>query len=259
MLKKSLTAIVLASSFASLGAACGDRAPHIIQVPAPHGPHAGDTPDRPGQMTVNGQATLEVSPDCADISITIGVENIKTGLAVKQLEQKKLAMIEALNKSGVETGQVKLSSLVLDPVYAVDGRGYPTSFVRTYRSQITVTATTRDFAKIGDIMDAGATAGATSMSTSFRRSDLADLKKKVRDQALAAAKAKAEQTATALGIKLGRVVSVAENVGGYMWSSAYFPNSASTMNGQTAAVAIGGSLQPLTLDVSVSYEFAKET
>lgn len=254
MLKKSLAAIVLASSFASLGAACGDRAPHIIQVQAPR---ATDTPDRPGQMTVNGQATLEVSPDCADISITIGIENTKTNLAVKQLDQKKLAMIEALNKIGVETGQVKLSSLVLDPVYAVDGRGYPTSIVRTYRSQITVTATTRDFAKIGDIMDAGATAGATSMSTSFRRSDLADLKKKVRDQALGAAKAKAEQTAIALGIKLGRVVSVAENAGGYMWSNAYFPNSASTMDARTA-VAIGGSLQPLTLDVSVGYEFAKD-
>lgn len=256
MLKKSLAAIVLASSFASLGAACGDRAPHIIQVPAQH----ADTPDRPGQMTVNGQATLEVSPDCADISITIGVENTKTNLAVKDLEKKKLAMIEALNKAGVETKQVKLSSLVLDPVYAVDGRGYPTSAVRTYRSQITVTATTRDFSKIGDIMDAGATAGATSMSTAFRRSDLAELKKKVRDQALAAAKAKAEQTATALGIKLGRVVSVAENVGGYMWSSAYFPSNMSTsIDAQTMATAIGGSLQPLTLDVSVGYEFAKET
>jgi uncharacterized protein YggE len=255
MLKKSLAAIVLASSFASLGAACGDRAPHIIQVQ----PQRTDTPDRPGQMTVNGQATLEVSPDCADISITIAVENGKTSLAVKQLEQKKLAMIEALNKSGVETGQVKLSSLVLDPVYAVDGRGYQTSMVRTYRSQITVTATTRDFGKIGDIMDSGASAGATSMSAAFRRSDLAELKKKVRDQALAAAKAKAEQTATALGIKLGRVVSVAENAGGYMWNSAYFPNAASTMDVQAATVAIGGSLQPLTLDVSVGYEFAKET
>jgi uncharacterized protein len=256
MLKKSLAAIVLASSFASLGAACGDRAPHIIQVPAQN---PASVPDRPGQMTVNGQATLEVTPDCADISITIGVENAKTNLAVKELEKKKLSMIEALNKAGVETAHVKLSSLVLDPVYAVDARGYPTSFVRTYRSQITVTATTRDFAKIGDIMDAGASAGATSMSTAFRRSDLAELKKKVRDQALAAAKAKAEQTATALGIKLGRVVSVAENVGGYMWSNAYFPNSASSIDTNAAALAIGGALQPLTLDVSVGYEFAKET
>jgi uncharacterized protein YggE len=108
-------------------------------------------------------------------------------------------------------------------------------------------------------MDAGASAGATSMSTAFRRSDLADLKKKLRDQALAAAKAKAEQTATALGIKLGRVVSVAENAGGYMWSNAYFPNSASAMDAPTAAIAIGGSLQPLTLDVSVGYELASST
>jgi uncharacterized protein YggE len=247
MLTKSLAALVLASSLATLGA-CGDRAPHIIQVPA----QKVDI-ERPGTMTVTGQATLELSPDCADVSITIGVEHDKTSLAMKQLEQKKLAMLAALDKAGIESPQVKLSSLGIDPVYAVDARGYPTSFVRTYRAQITVIATTKDFAKISDIMDAGASAGATSMSTQYRRSDLAEQKQKVRDMALAAAKAKAEQTAKALGITLGRVVSVGENAGGHMWGNQYFPNAASTMDAHTA-VALGGTLQPLTLDVTVGYE-----
>lgn len=251
MLKHSLAALVLASSLA----ACGDRAPHIIQVPAPMPAEV----ERPGQMTVNGQATLEVSPDCADISITIAVENLKTGTAVKQLEQKKLAMIAALQKAGVETGQVKLSSLHLEPVYEVTAQGWTTSKVRTYRTQITVTATTKDFGKIGDIMDAGASAGATSMSTAFRRSDLAELKKQVRDMALAAAKSKAEQTASALGIKVGRVLTVVENQGGMMWSHAYFPQVANAMESRDSAVILGGQLQPLTLDVSISYELARQT
>ena len=34
---------------------------------------------------------------------------------------------------------------------------------------------------------------------------------------------KAEQTAKSLGIKLGRITSVAENAGGYTWSQEYFP------------------------------------
>jgi uncharacterized protein YggE len=252
MLTKSLAALVLASSLATLGTGCGDRAPHIIQVPA----QKPDAPQRPGQMTVTGQATLELSPDCADVSITINVEHDKTSVAVKQLEQKKVAMLAALAKAGIENGKVKLSSLGIDPVYAVNGQGYPTSFVRTYKAQITVIATTKDFAKISDIMDAGASAGATSMSTQYRRSDLAEQKAKVRDMALAAAKAKAEQTAKALGIKLGRVVSVGENAGGYMWGSQYFPsNSMATMDAQTA-ITLGGALQPLTLDVTVGFELA---
>jgi uncharacterized protein YggE len=251
MFKHSLAAFAIASSLI----ACGDRAPHIIQLPAPNAAEI----ERPGTMAVNGQATLEVSPDCADLTITISTDHTVPGTSVRALETKKLALIAALQKIGVETGQVKLSNLQLDPIYAPNPEGWATLRVRTYRSQITITATTRDFAKIGDMMDSAAAAGATSMSTAFRRSDLPELKKKVRDMALAAAKAKAEQTANTLGIKLGRITMVAENQGGYMWSSQYFPSNASASMDVSSAVALGGSLQPLTLDISISYELAKST
>lgn len=249
MFKLRIAALALASTLA----ACGDRAPHVIQLPA----NAADIA-RPGVMTVNGQATIEVSPDCADLTITLGSDHINPGTAVKSLETKKLALIAALQKIGIETGQVKLSFLHLDPIYAPNPEGWATLKVRTYRARLTLTATTKDFGKLGDMMDAAATAGATNMSSAFRRSDLPEQKAKVRDMALAAAKAKAQQTASTLGIKLGRITAVAENAGGYMWSSQYFPNAAMSMD-SSANVALGGSLQPLTLDVSVTFELAKET
>jgi uncharacterized protein YggE len=121
-----------------------------------------------------------------------------------------------------------------------------------------VTATTHDFSKIAPLMEAGAEAGATSLSSQFRRSDLPALKKKVRDMALTAAKEKAQQTADALGIHLGRVVSVGENAGGTMWSNAYFPQANAAMT-QAAPESLGGALQPLTLDVTIGYELARET
>ena len=124
--------------------------------------------------------------------------------------------------------------------------------------EITVTATTHQFEKIGDIMDAGATAGVTAMSTAFRRSDLAQLKKKVRDMALAAAKDKAKQTADALGIKLGRVTTVGEAANGSMWGNAYFPQVANNEVRVTSPGALGGTLQPLTLDITVGYELATQ-
>ncbi|HEU4611365.1 MAG TPA: SIMPL domain-containing protein [Kofleriaceae bacterium] len=253
MFKSSLAALALASS---LAAGCGDRAPHVIAVPA-----STAEIDRPGQMTVNGQATLEVSPDCADLTITLSADDIKPGSAAKQLEAKKQTLISSLKKIGVETADIKLSNLQLDPIYEPNREGWATLKVRTYRAQITVTATTRDFSKIADIMDGAASAGASSISNQFRRSDLPALKKKVRDMALAAAKDKAKQTADALGIKLGRVISVAENQGGMMWRATYFPQVANSMetNDASGSVVLGGSLQPLTLDVTIGYELAKET
>jgi uncharacterized protein len=252
MLKHSLAALVLALSLT----ACQDRAPHVIQIPTPHQLDV----ERPGAMTVNGQATLEVSPDCADLTITLTADGVKPGAAVKDLDRKKLALIATLQVIGIETGQVKLSNLQLDPVYERTKEGWVSSTrIKTYRAQITLTATTKDFSKIADMMDAAGSAGASNISTAFRRSDLAELKKQVRDMALAAAKAKAEQTAAALGIKLGRVVSVAENQGGMMWHSAYFPQVANVYESRDAATAIGGSLQPLTLDVTIGFELAKQT
>jgi uncharacterized protein len=252
MFKQSLAALVLASSLT----ACGDRTPQVIAVPS----NSAEI-DRPGQMTVTGQATLEVSPDCADLTITLAADNIKPGVAAKQLEAKKLALIAALNKIGVETGDVKLSNLQLDPIYEPNREGWATLAVRTYRAQITITATTKDFSKIADIMDTAASAGASSISNQFRRSDLPTLKKKVREMALAAAKDKAKQTADALGIKLGRVMSVAENQGGYMWNATYFPQYANAMEtrNNATAVVLGGALQPLTLDVTIGFELAKQT
>jgi uncharacterized protein YggE len=253
MFKQTLAALVLASSLT----ACGDRTPHVITLPAAAA--AADVA-KPGHMTVNGQATLEVSPDCADLTITLAADHIKPGIAAKQLEAKRLILVSQLQKIGVETADVKLSNLQLDPIYEPTREGWATLKVRTYRAQITVTATTKDFSKIADIMDTAASAGATQISNQFRRSDLPALKKKVRDMALAAAKDKAKQTADALGIKLGRVVSVAENQGGMMWHATYFPqvaNSMETVNSSNPVV-LGGSLQPLTLDVTIGYELARE-
>ncbi|HUS28064.1 MAG TPA: SIMPL domain-containing protein [Kofleriaceae bacterium] len=254
MLKKTLAALALATSLTTV-AACNDR-PQVIAVQAPD-PKAPSK--QPGGMTVNGQATLEVSPDCADLTITITADSMRPGTATKDLETKKQLLIAALLKAGVETNDVKLSTLSLDPVYEQSKEGWATLKIHTYRAQITVTATTRDFSKIADILDSAGQAGASSMSTQFRRSDMASLKKQVREDALKAAKEKAEQTAKTLGIKLGRITAVAENQGGYMWSATYFPQVANSVDVRNSGVALGGTLQPLTLDVTISYELATET
>ncbi|HTL35671.1 MAG TPA: SIMPL domain-containing protein [Kofleriaceae bacterium] len=249
MLKKTLAALALATSLT----ACHDARPQVIAVP-----QSVPLP-QPGQMTVTGQATLELSPDCADMTITLAGESPKPGSATKELETKKQALIAALTALGVETGDVKVSTLTLDPIYEQSPQGWSTGKIRTYRAQLTVTATTRDFGKIADMLDASANAGATAMSTEFRRSDLAEQKKKVRALALAAAKDKAAQTAAALGIKLGRITSVAENQGGYLWNATYFPQVANAVETRDAHVALGGSLQPLTLDVTIGFELATQS
>lgn len=229
--------------------ACHDR-PQVIAVRG-----ADDPAQRPGQMTVSGTAKLEVSPDCADLTMTLGSEDPRAGVATKDVEAKEEALVAKLRALGVTAKDLKLSSLDLEPEY--DDR--VAWKLHAFRAQITITATTRDFGQLPALMEAGAEAGATNLSSAFRRSDLDQLKRHLRDTAIAAAKDKAEQTAKDLGIKLGRVVSVQENAGGYMWNQEYFPQAANVMQTQNAGVSLGGTLQPLTLEVTIGYELAVET
>ena len=252
---KPLLAALLLLSTASLGA-CAARTPQIITVAG----GAIDPSTQPGHMGVTGQATLEVSPDCADLTITIGAEDAKPGAAAKALDGKQRQLVAGLAATGASGTDVKMSNLELDPVYEQTLQGYTTTKISGYRAQLTITATTRDFGRIAAMLDAAATAGASAMATAFRRSDLPELKKQVRDMALKAAQAKAAQTAGTLGIKLGRITSVAENQGGQMWSQTYFPqvaNTAQARDNSGGAPTMGGSMQPLTLDVTIEFELAR--
>lgn len=239
--------------------ACSDRAPQIIAVPSTA--NVGDVHEHPGAMSVTGTATLEVSPDCADLTMTLTFEASKPGAATAGVTSKEEALVAALDKIGIKAEDIKLSFVSMNPVYEAqpaDTIGGPLK-IHGYTADITVTATTHDFSKLGAMMEAGGDAGATSFSSAFRRADLPALKKKVREMALEAAKDKAMQNASALGLKLGRITAVVEAPAGQMWNNMYFSRSAvanQMMNAPAApsGASLGGTSEALTLDISVTYE-----
>jgi uncharacterized protein YggE len=106
MLKRTLGSLVLATSLF----ACADRAPQVIQVTP------SEIVKTPGAMTVTGTATLEVSPDCADITMTITSDGARPGIATSGAQKKQQAVVDALKKIGVETKDLKLSILSLNRV-----------------------------------------------------------------------------------------------------------------------------------------------
>jgi uncharacterized protein YggE len=208
-----------------------------------------------GTMTVTGTATLEVSPDCADLTMTLSVDQPRPGAAATGVQGKQKELVAAMRAAGVEAADLKLSELRLSPVYADSSNRDSTPKITAYRAAVTLTATTRKIDQIGALMETAATAGVTSMSSELRRSDMPELKKKVRDMALRAAREKAEQSARTLEIKLGRIFTVTEATMDPTWSQIY-PNYAS--NGGSAVTSsgdsLGGALQKLTLEVTLEFD-----
>lgn len=263
MLNQALALVVrrtFASTVAALAlggallatAACGngDARPQVITVPA-----AVDVAKR-GTMTVTGTATLQVSPDCADLSMTVSVEAPRPGPAATGAQTQQKALVSALRAAGVEGGDIKLSELRLDPVYQDSLERISSPKIIAYRGAVTVVVTTKKLDRIGALMEVGANAGVTAMSSELRRSDMPELKKKVRDMALLAAKDKAAQTAKTLDIKLGRVVNVTEAPIAPSWGRTTYANYLGNNVGSmpSSDQALGGTMQPLTLDVTLELD-----
>jgi uncharacterized protein YggE len=244
MMSKTLACIAVSVSMTAF-AACRGEPPQVITVPTP------DLAKR-GGMTITGTATLEVSPDCADLTMTISFEGTRPGIVTSTVQAKQKELLAGLRAVGVNASDIKLSQLTLRQI---DTRDVVPARPVGYRGEVTVMVTTRQFDKVGTLMEAGANAGATSMSSQFRRSDMPEQKKKVREMALRAAQEKAAQTAKVLGIELGRIIAVAEAPAGRMWGAGPYSNYVG--NSPTAPSsdgAIGGEAESLTLDITIDFE-----
>jgi uncharacterized protein YggE len=88
-MKNTLARFLLAASLLSVPA-CADRSsPQVVAVPAVE-------LDKPGSMTVTGTAVLDVSPDCADLTMTIVGEGERPGQAAAAVQKQQQGLVEAL-------------------------------------------------------------------------------------------------------------------------------------------------------------------
>ena len=240
------TAALLATTLTV--AACGKSpSPNITIAAAP-----GAIPEPRAGITVTGTATLEVVPDCADLRMTLTAEAARPGAAAKAVRARQAEVTKQL-AALTPRPDVTLSYVSVTPLYEEK-----TGRIRAYQAGITLNVSTGDFDQVPELMEVGALAGGTQMSTTFRTRDLTGLKAKVRDQALAAVKAKATQTSAALGVTLGRIVSITEDVGtpwGYGSGNAnvqsYQPAPAPTDDGTPT---LRPDAEKLTLTVTVGYQ-----
>jgi uncharacterized protein YggE len=218
-------------------AACSHQPQQIVV-------HAG-AGDKDTALTATGSATLSVAPDCADLTLTIDDPAAKPGDALVKAQKDEANLLASLKAKGVADKDLAISELSVDPTYHYDGTR---NVLDGFEARVTITATTRAFDQIAPLMQAAADAGVTQMQSRFRRSDLDAIRKQVREQALAAAEAQAKDSASTLGLTLGKITGVADASQSYLYSNEYFPSAASDGGG------VGGEQQPLTIEVTLTYE-----
>ncbi|MEM6994322.1 MAG: SIMPL domain-containing protein [Myxococcota bacterium] len=254
-----MKAFLILSSLLVALTGCAEAPPPIVEAHLCRGGELESKgADEPGTLAVSGTATLEVTPDVADVRMDLASTARTPSAAVAQLRERETELRSNFDAEGVGTDEVAVSTITLDPKTRWDtNRGV--AVLLGYTASLHVTVTTPHFDGIPAVIEASAQAGVTSVSTQFRSTKLTELKSRVRDMALEAAKAKEAQFAAALGLEVARVIQVAELPSGTAWNA--YGRQLDNMVANASEVAlplqnlavIRPEIHPLTLTVNVTY------
>lgn len=163
-------------------------------------------------IQVSGTGHVSVTPDKADLNLSVEVQAKTAQSARNQAATAMTALIKAVKNQGVADKDIQTRYVSLYPLYAPD----TANKVSGYHLANQVTVIVRDISKISDIIDDAVMAGGNAarvqgINLAIDQPDVA--LSKAREKAFADARAKAEQYAGLANVKLGRVMLISEGGG----------------------------------------------
>ncbi|MDB5670489.1 MAG: hypothetical protein JWO25_1448 [Alphaproteobacteria bacterium] len=157
-------------------------------------------------------ATGEVSrvPDTATISAGV-VTNAPTASAALDQNARRMETVRAaLRRAGIADRDIQTSSINLYPDYRQDEKN-PTPVIVGYRASNDLSIRFRDIKGAGAVLDALVAQGANQINgPNLIVGDPEPALDEARTRALAAARARADLYARALGKRVGRILSISE-------------------------------------------------
>jgi uncharacterized protein YggE len=161
-------------------------------------------------ISVSGTGRVITAPDVADLRLGVQVTRSTVKDARNVAAGQMTKVIAALKKLGIADKDLQTSGLSLQPNYTYPNGGNPRLTGYTLSNGVSVTV--RDLNKLGDAIDDGLAAGATTLDgVSFRVDDPAKAQEQARKEAMAQAKAKAQTLASAAGVSISGVASISES------------------------------------------------
>jgi uncharacterized protein len=198
--------------------------------------------DSLGQITVTGEASVQVVPDLATVSLGVTTIGATASEALSANSAAVTAIIARLGQAGIEAKDIQTSNLSLNPnYYSSDGSVAPQ--IQNYMASNMVTVTVRKLDSAGSVLDAAVQDGANTLNgLGFGLTDPRPAQDTARKNAVADARAKATLLAEAAGVHLGAIVSITEG------GAAPVPMPMYRMDVAAAPVPVSGG----TLDIAAS-------
>jgi len=160
-------------------------------------------------VTVTGIGEVSVAPDVADVVIGVSVQKPTVKEAQSAAATAMSAAIAAVKKDGVADKDIVTVDVSLNPVYDYgSGNSVPRLVGQSFSN--TVKVTVRDLTGLGAVIDDSIAAGATTVQGSFRLNDPKTVEAQARQLAMTDARTKADALASASGVQVKGVGSIAE-------------------------------------------------
>jgi len=160
-------------------------------------------------ISVSGEATIEAEPDRFQFSPQFELMDDSKDGVLDKASKKANEVVDGLKALGVEEKDIKLNSSSYDDWWYSEDDDTNYAYVN-----LTVEANDKDFAQeIQDFLLTTEPEGQITPWPTFSEDKQAELEQQARTQAIADARAKAEQSATELGAKVGEVITISEGNG----------------------------------------------
>ncbi|MEM8796713.1 MAG: SIMPL domain-containing protein [Pseudomonadota bacterium] len=169
------------------------------------------------RFSVAGIGIVTAEPDVARISAGVVTHASEAEAALLENSKRMGAVIDALQSLGIENRKIATKGLAVTPRYSYPNpqRGEPTPppTIVGYEVRNSVTAMVDDISKVGRILSDVVQKGANELGgITFEISKQTELLDEARAKAVADAKRKAEIYMEAAGTKLGRILTLSEQV-----------------------------------------------
>lgn len=210
---------------------------------------------RSGELEIQGRAIRTVVPDTATIRIGVRKEAETEKEAQAEANRVINGTIEAMKALGIEEGRMKTGRYSITRKYGRSSIGAASSWSRPtgYEASISLTVTVTDFDLINQALDIATDQGANDIGgVQFSLSNEAEIYQLALQDAIRAARAKADAMAEAAGVALIALISLREN-GGY--SPVYFAaeaDTASTYGSMGEAAQVQTQIMPGEMEVSAN-------
>lgn len=194
-------------------------------------------------IRVTGEAVVMAKPDQAEIAIGVVTQAQTAKLAATQNARKLDAVIAALRKTLGQGSEIKTISYSLSPNYRYPKEGGQ-PVITGYTATNILEVKTGDLDQVGTVIDVATQSGANNIQAlRFTLKDEQVVRSQALREAASKAKAKSDALASALGVRITRVLFVEES------SPMVRPVYKEMMEARAQAADVSTPVEPGTIEV----------